>query len=216
MHGATFVPADRLEGLVHDSLVGLQLDEGLAQRVNAALPGHDQMLPALRPALRVVFGGCAAVFAVASWILDLPRLYGAGTSATYVGLGAILLGAAIAATAIAVSIFREVGPQALVSLRGALAGVRGRAFVATLAAVAIVGTGWFLLDSFDVDYLATSLRAARATLAMLAIVVLAAAVVQGWIIARKSEWRPALPLVEAAGLVVAAIACAANYAIYVA
>jgi hypothetical protein len=216
MDADTFKPADRVEELVHESLRDLPLDEGLLQRVESVLPPHAEMYPALRPMLRMIFGVCAATFGIASWAFNLPRLYGASTGATYVGLGAILIGAAIGATAIAVSILRDVGPRAIVALRGAFEGARGYALGTTIAAAVVLAAAWLLLGSFTVDYLDSALRAARSSVAMLAVIVAAAAIVQVSFMARRAEWRPAFHLVEAAGLVVAAIACAANYAIYVA
>ena len=102
------------------------------------------------------------------------------------------------------------------ALRALITGLPGNAFVGTVAAAALLGTAYFLLGSFPTEYMHSGLRAARSSVATLLFVLLAAAAVQIWILARGRDWRPALRLVEAAGLVVAAVACAANYAFYIA
>jgi len=216
MGGEAFNPTDKIERLVHESLDGLHLTDGLVERVSAAIPPRTEMQPSLHPALRLGFGITAAAFAVSAWLVNLPRIYGAGTVASYVGLTAIMLGATIGSTAIAIAIFREAGARAFAAVRNALSGLAGNALVGTIAAAALLGTAYFLLGSFPADQIQAGLRAARSSAATLLFVLLAAAAVQIWILARGRDWRPALRLVEAAGLVVAAIACAANYAIYIA
>ena len=60
-----------------------------------------------------------------------------------------------------------------------------------------------------------TVRAARSSVALLAIVLFAATAVQIWIRSTKRDWRAALRLVEAGGLLVAAFVCAANYVFFV-
>jgi hypothetical protein len=216
MGDSTFKPADKIEQLVHESLDELHLTDGLVERVSAAIPPIQQMQPSLHPALRMGFGVTAAAFAASAWLVNLPRVYGASTVATYIGLTAIMLGAAIGSTAIAIAVFREAGARAFATMRGVLSGHAGNALVGTIAAAALLGTAYVLLGSFPADYLQAGLRAARSSAATLLFVLIAAAAVQIWILARGKEWRPALRLVEAAGLVVAAVACVANYAIFIA
>jgi hypothetical protein len=216
METRAFEAADRVEELVHDALVDLQLDEGLGDRIMSALPPREEMLPALHPALRLGFGLAAAAFAVSAWLINLPRVYGASPEATYFGLGAIMLGAAIGATSIAIAIIKDAGPRAFAAARQMLSGTAGNAIVATVAAVAILATTYVLLGAFPDEYMMAGVRAARSSVATLAVVLTFAAVVQVRILARGQDWRPALRLVEAGGLVLAALACAANYVVFVA
>ena len=201
---------------MHESLAGLEMDRGLVERVAASTPAWHEMTPSLPPALRLGFGRTAALFATSAWVVNLPRLYGAGETATQIGLGAIMLGAAIGATAIAIAILQETGARAIGTVRTMLAGVAGNALVATVAAAALMGTAWFLLGKFPNEYMASGLRAARSTAAVTVVVLLAAAAAQIYILTHGAERKPALRLVEAAGLAVAAVACAANYVIFIA
>lgn len=216
---------DRLEALVSDALrsVGVARDVGaLVVRVMESLPSVEEIRPALRPALRVLFGLTAAVFAAAAWATDLTHWLGASGAVAKVSLGLISFGAAMGAAAMAASLTREAGPKALASLlketRAAFisSGQGARQLAATVGAAVLLGAVWVFLGWFPEGIIGRGITAARATVALLAVVLVAAASVQVWLLLRGAGSKQALRLVEAAGLVTAALACAANYVIFVA
>ena len=171
---------------------------------------------ALRPALRVLFGVTAAFFAIAAWAMDLTQWLGATGRVAQVSLGLIFFGAAMGAAAMAVSLVRETGPKALASLRTAFGGQGARQLAATVGAAVLLGAVWVFLGWFPEGIIGRGLVAARASTAALSVVLLAAASVQMAILLRGTGSKQALRLGEAAGLVTAAGACAANYVIFVA
>ena len=214
---------DRLEVLVGDALrsVGVSGDAGaLVARVMGSLPSAEEIRPALRPALRFLFGVTAAFFAVAAWATDLTHWLGASGTTAQVSLGLIFFGATMGAAAMAVSLFKEAGPKALASLvketRTAFSGQGARQLAATVGAAVLLGAVWVFLGWFPAGVIGKGLTAARATVALLAVVLVAAASVQVALFVRGAGSKQALRLVEAAGLVTAAAACAANYVIFVA
>lgn len=210
---------DRIESLVNEALlsVGVTSDvHALVVRVMESLPCVEEIRPALRPALRVLFGVTAAFFAIAAWAMDLTQWLGATGRVAQVSLGLIFFGAAMGAAAMAVSLVRETGPKALASLRTAFGGQGARQLAATVGAAVLLGAVWVFLGWFPEGIIGRGLVAARASTAALSVVLLAAASVQMAILLRGTGSKQALRLVEAAGLVTAAVACAANYVIFVA
>jgi hypothetical protein len=207
--------SDGIENLVGESLRELRMTDGLVERVMAALPTRDEMKPALHPALRLAFGLTTILFSLGVWSLDLPSWYGAGGALRGVALGAATLWGAFGAAVIGLGLMREVGDGALASLRALFDGPRARTFVGTIMATIILIAAWSFMGWFPKDF-AAGMRAMRASLAAVIFVMLAVATLQLWIMARGRNWRPALKLVEAVGLVAAGLACAANYVIFVA
>ena len=210
---------DRIESLVNEALlsVGVTSDvHALVVRGMESLPCVEEIRPARRPALRVLFGVTAAFFAIAAWAMDLTQWLGATGRVAQVSLGLIFFGAAMGAAAMAVSLVRETGPKALASLRTAFGGQGARQLAATVGAAVLLGAVWVFLGWFPEGIIGRGLVAARASTAALSVVLLAAASVQMAILLRGTGSKQALRLVEAAGLVTAAVACAANYVIFVA
>ncbi len=207
---------DKIEGLVRKSICALGLGDGLVERVMAALPSREEMLPALHSSLRTAYGLTATVFAIGAWKLDLPAWFGVSETAGRIALGAIFFQAAVGAVALGVTLIRETGPTAAKALRSIFEGQKARTLAATAGAIVLLVAVWAFVGWFPADFASGGLRAARGSLAALVFVFLAVAAVQLWIIARGRDWRSALRLVEAAGLVVAGLACAMNYVIFVA
>jgi hypothetical protein len=216
---AEVVP-DPVEERVREALAGVRaslgLDDGtLVESIRAALPPREEMRPELHPALRIAFGLVAVVYASSAWALDLPARLGAGPGVGVFGISAISLGAALGALAVAVSIVRNGGPRAAGAFRGVLSGPAGRAFLATVTAAAVVAGAWAFLDWFPERLYPEVMRAARASATALAVVLLVAAALQGVLLFRPQNWRRALRMIEVAGLVAVALACAANYVYFV-
>jgi hypothetical protein len=210
---------DRLESLVNEALqsVGVTSDvHALVVRVMESLPSVEEIRPALRPALRVLFGVTAAFFAVAAWAMDLTKWLGATGRVAQVSLGLIFFGAAMGAAAMAASLVRETGPKAVASLRAVFSGQGAKQLAATVGAAVLLGAVWVFLGWFPKGIIGKGLAAARASTAALSVVLVVAASVQMAILLRGTGSKQALRLVEAAGLVTAAVACAANYVIFVA
>ena len=207
---------ERVEELVGDSLRDLRMTEGLVERIMAALPSREEMKPALHPALRLAFGLTTVLFSVGAWSFDLPGLYGAGGAARKVALGAVTFWGAFGAAIIGLGLMREVGRGAVGSFRAIFDDPRAKTLVGIIGATIILAAAWGFLGWFPPHVFASGLRATRASVAAVVFVLLAVAALQLWIMARGRDWRPALRLVEAVGLVAAGFACAANYVIFVA
>jgi hypothetical protein len=101
-------------------------------------------------------------------------------------------------------------------MRALFDGPRARTFAATVGATILLVAVWVFIGWFPPHVLAAGMRATRASVAAVVFVLLAVAALQLWIMARGRDWKPALKLVEAVGLVMAGLACAANYVIFVA
>jgi hypothetical protein len=209
-------PGDRVEEIVGESLEGLRLTEGFVERVMAALPSREEMRPALHPALRLAFGITTVLFSAGAWSLDLPGWYGAGGAAREVALGALTLWGAFGAAIIGLGLMREAGRPGVSSLRAMFEGPRAKTLLATVGAIVILVAAWTFMGWFPPHVFARWLTAARTSVGAVVLVLFAVAALQLWIMARGRDWKPALRLVEAVGLVVAGLACAANYVIFVA
>lgn len=207
---------DEVENLVGESLRDLRMTDGLVERIVAALPSREEMKPALHPALRLAFGLTTVLFSIGAWSLDLPEWYGAGGAARKIALGALTFWGAFGAAIIGLGLMREAGSGAFASLRALFEGPRARTFAGTVGATILLVAVWGFMGWFPRDAFAAGLRATRASVAAVVFVLLAVGALQLWIMARGRDWRPALRLVEAVGLVAAGLACAANYVIFVA
>ena len=207
---------DRVEDLVGESLRDLRMTDGLVDRIMSVLPSREEMKPALHPALRLAFGLTTVLFSAGAWSLDLPAWYGAGDDVRRVALGALTMWGAFGAAVIGLGLMREVVSGAFTSLRALFEGPRARTFLATVGATVLFVAIWAFLGWFPAHDFAAGLRATRASVAAVVFVMLGVAALQLWIMARGRDWRPALGLVEAVGLVAAGLACAANYVIFVA
>ncbi len=216
---------DPLERLVAESLSEQKLVAGdgngganrFVERVMSHLPSREAMRPLLHPALRAAYGLVATVFAVAAWQVDLPARIGATGTAGSIVLAALVLQAAVGALVLGFSLYRDAGPAARCALGSILAcesRAKTRALAATVAGAIMLAAAWMFLDWFPAGVLTEGMRAARASAAALLFVLIVAAAFQIWMAAKGREWRSALKLVEAVGLVVAGIACAANYVIF--
>ncbi|MHC5058685.1 MAG: hypothetical protein ACYTKD_28840 [Planctomycetota bacterium] len=205
-----------VEDLVGESLRELRMTDGLVDRIMAALPSREEMKPALNPALRLAFGLTTVLFSIGAWSFDLPGWYGAGGAVRKIALGALTLWGAFGATIIGLGLMREAGHGARASFRAVFQGPRARTLVATVSATIVLAAAWGFLGWFPPYVIDSGLRATRASVAAVVFVLLAVAAIQLWIMARGRDWRPALRLVEAVGLVAAGLACAANYVIFVA
>jgi hypothetical protein len=207
---------DGVEALVGESLRELKLTDGLVDRIMSVLPSRDEMKPALHPSLRLAFGLTTILFSVGAWSFDLPGWYGAGGGARKVALGALTLWGAFGASVIGLGLLRETGSSAFASLRALFDGPRAKTFAGTVGATILLISVWGFLGWFPEGVFEAGLRATRASVAAVVCVLLAVGTLQLWIMARGRDWRPALRLVEAVGLVAAGLACAANYVIFVA
>jgi len=205
-----------VETLVKESLSELRLADGLVERVMAALPSREEMRPVLHPALRLAFGLTTVLFSAGAWSIDLPEWYGVGGTVRSVVLGALTIWGAFGAAIIGLGLLRETGSGALSSLRAVFEGPRAKTFAGTVGAVVVLGAVWVFMGWFPQSTFAAGLQATRISLAAVALVLVAVAAIQLAIMARGQNWRPALRLVEAVGLVAAGLVCAANYVIFVA
>ncbi|MHC4199886.1 MAG: hypothetical protein ACYSU0_07840 [Planctomycetota bacterium] len=206
---------DAIERLLGESLGEPDLAKGLVERVMSALPPREAMRPVLHPALRAAYGVTAVVFAFAAWSIDLPARLGAGGTAGRVALGAFFFQAAIGAAGLGLALLRDVGPAASKTLRTMFEGPKARALVATAGAIVLLLSVWGFLGWFPPGLVSEGVKATRASAVVLIFVLVAAAALQLWIMAKGRDWRPALRLVEAGGLVLAGAACAINYVIFV-
>lgn len=201
---------DRLEMLVADALGGLELTRDLAGRVMASLPPREQMRAALHPVLRLCFGLVAAHFAASAWRTDLFARFGASEAATLFGTVSALAGAALGALVAGVALAREAGPRAAKTLTVLVTGREGYALVGTAGSAVLVAVTWLFVGRFPAEFFPAGLRAARESMAMLLVVLVLAAALQGALLSRRQGSRLALRLVEAGSLVLVGLACAAN------
>ncbi len=210
---------DAIERLLGESFGERDLADGLAkglvERVMSALPPREAMRPVLHPALRAAYGVTAVVFAFAAWSIDLPAQLGAGGTAGRVALGVFFFQAAIGAVGLGLALLRDVGPAAWKTLRTMFEGQKARALVATAGAIVLLVSVWGFLGWFPPGLVSAGVRATRASAVVLILVLVVAAALQLWIMAKGRDWRPALRLVEAGGLLLAGAACALNYVIFV-
>lgn len=206
---------DVIEELVGESLREPDLAKGLVERVMSVLPSREAMRPVLHPALRAAYGITAVLFALAAWMIDLPARLGAGGTAGRVVLGVFFFQAAVGAAGLGLALLRDTSPAASKALRSMFQGQKARALVATAGAIVLLGAVWGFLGWFPPGFVSGGVRATRASAAALMLVLIAVAAVQLWIMARGRDWRSALRLVEAAGLVVAGVVCAVSFVIFV-
>lgn len=217
---------DRVENLVREALSGLGLLKGLASRVLMGMPSREEMKPELGAGLRTAFALMAVVFTAAYWVTDLPRWFGAGPAVSRLSIGLATFGTVLGCLAIALSLGlrerkeegtdRKRTTQALRAARQFAGLPEARALFGTLIACAFLAAAWAGLDYFPEHfYFTKALRAARASTFSLMLVLALLAGVQALLLARRHQPRAVLRWVQAAGLVAVAVACTANYLIFV-
>jgi hypothetical protein len=220
---------DGVERLVAGAMPARGLAEGLPELIAASLPSREEMRPPLHPGLGVAFGLTAVGFAAGAYALDLPARCGLAGAQARALMGLIFAQAALGVGLVGALFFRATRGLRLGVLRSAARsfsrGAGGRALLATLAGLAVVTSVWVFLGWFPRHLLGDALRAARSSAAVVTFVLLGVAAAQLAAVSSRrstaradapSQLRHTLRLVEAGGLVLAGLACAANYVIFVA